>query len=267
MKIKIGNEILNLKEIKNEEYNYSKLYGRNLYSFDCNISINESDIDEFKEMLKNCYKGEVYKLDKNDQNIEEYKICNYSYMYSRDDKNENTVYNFTLKLEEIVRLDLELLKIGDLEVKPYEYKEDYDDALIIEAKIKLSKDEMDLFKSIENGERYFKVVRKGINDKAISMRFGRNIWSEENDNFKVSIILVEDVYDINENNIHDVSEIQLQNIMNMLAYQKNLNNELMKLLLDKNILTDTELDEVKNKSQNNIKDVCREFLKVNDIDK
>ena len=125
---------------------------------------------------------------------------------------------------------------------------------------------MELFKAIEHGDIYFKVIRNGISNKELRMRFGTNIWSESDEGFKVSIILVEDIYDSKDDKSRGLYQPQIQNIMNMLAYHRNLNNELIKVLLDKNILTDVEVNKMKSNAKKDIYDAHRQFYKVKDVD-
>lgn len=266
MNIKLGEWTLELVDLENEEFKYSNLYDRELHSFDFPIQVKGSSLEKFKKVLEESNAGGVYKLDENNNIIGEYKVCSNGYMYNGNYTDEDTIYNYTLQFEEVVRVTLKSLKIGDLEVMPYEYEEDYNDAIILNAKVKLSKDEMEVFKAIEDGDRYFKVIRNGISNKELTMRFGTNIWSENNDSFKISMVLVEDVYDTKENNSNGLYQPQIQNIMNMLAYHRNLNNELINMLLDKNILTDVEVNELKSKAEKDIYNAHRHFYKVKDID-
>lgn len=266
MNLKFGEWTLELVDLENEQFKYSNLYERELHSFEFTIQVKGSNLEKFKSVLEESNTGGVYRLDENNNIIGEYKVYSKGCMYTGNYTDENTIYNYTLQFEEVVRVNLESLKIGNLEVIPYEYKEDYDDALIIEAKIKLTKEEMEQFKVIEDGDRYFKVIRNGISDRVVTMRFGINIWSENEGNFKVSVILVEDIYDTKENKFKDVNQIQMKNMMYMLGTQININNQLMTLLLEKGLVNESEIEDIKYKAERDIKDVHRLFYKVKDVD-
>lgn len=268
MKIRFGERILDKIDMENEEYKYSNLYDVELHSFNMQIQVKGSSLDKFKKVLEECRDGGIYKLDENNEVIGEYKVHSKSYSYNGNIVNENTVYNYSLNLEQVVNRKLESIKIDTLTVIPYEYKEeDDDDAIIVTAKIKLSKEEMKIFKSIEYGERYFDVIRYGISDKIVKMRFGKNIWSEHDDIFKVSIVLVEEVYDQKNDKYNGMLQPEMGNIMNMLAYQRNLNNELINILLTKNIVNEEDVNSLKSKAEKEINESYRLFYKTEDADR
>lgn len=266
MKIKFGELILNESNIDSEEYKYSNLYDAKLHSFNTTIQVKGSSLDEFKDLLEKCFDGGAYRIDENNEVISEYKVKSNCNSYSGSITDENTIYNYSLTFEEVVNRNIKSLNIDRLDVVPYVYDEEYDDAIIIRAKIQLTEEEMEIFKSIEDNKGYFDVIRNGISNKIIKMRFGTNIWSENNGTFKVNIVLVEESYDSNEEKSYGLFQPEMKNMMNMLAYQINLNNKLISTLLDKNVLTEKDVDDIKSKSEKEINESYRLFYKVKDVD-
>ena len=114
---------------------------------------------------------------------------------------------------------------------------------------------------------YLDVIRKGISDEVKKMRFGKVIWSENDGYIKKDIVLVEDVYDNKESSISKFFEPEFSNIMNILAYVYNLNEELFKLLMSKGQLSTEELEQTKEMAKNNIRETTKKYYRVEDIDK
>ena len=202
---------------------------------------------------------------------QEYKLVNYSYNctsnYITDNYNRDITYIYTLDIEEIESLKVDSLVIAGVEVTPYKYSEMYNDGIIIEAKIKLSKEDDKKLDMATKENVYFYVKRKGISDEVKKMRFGKVIWSENDGYIKRHINLIEDIYD-NKNPISlGLFQPEYDNIMNMLSYVKNLNDELLKLLVSKDLLLKEELEKISIVAKNNIEETKKEYYRMTDIDK
>lgn len=265
MRLKLGQYIVKLEKLENEELIKSKLTENELHNFSYTIPVRKTSLEDFEKTLKSCKDGGIYSLDDDDNVLKEYRVSNIGYSYTDNSSNKETIYSYKLHFEEVENLKLETLKISELSIKPYKYEQEYDNGIIITASAKLLKEDMKKFVNIQDGERYFNVVRFGINEKEIKMRFGQVIWSENDDFFKVYFILVEECYD-SINNFKGPFQPEMGNIMRMLAYQQNLNNELINLLLTKSIVNDEEIEDIKIKSEKCLNDTHRLFYKVKDID-
>jgi len=81
-----------------------------------------------------------------------------------------------------VRRAVSELVVDGRELKPYDYREvDIDGFLLIEAKVKMTWEEFDQqveFERQHQGNIYFSVVRRGVSEEPIEMRFGSCSWSE-----------------------------------------------------------------------------------------
>lgn len=266
MRVKFGENILNLNEIKNEEYRYSDIYNENMHIFSHIISVSGRKITEFRDILEKSKAGGIYSINENGEYIDEYKVKSNSYSYLGNKIDDKTIYNYDLSFEQVIKKEIKALKIGGLEVIPYKINQEYDGGVIINASIKLLKHDKKIFDDLEDGKRYFDVIRVGISEEPLKMRFGTNIWSEHEEYCKVNIILVEKKYDdVDRGN--GLFQPQIQNIMDMLAYQRNLNKELLDLLVNKNIVDISEIDIIRKNAEDNINDSHRLFHKVDDADK
>lgn len=266
MRIKFGENILILNEIENEEYRCSEIYNEDIHIFSHRISVSGRKINEFKDLLEEYTVGGIYSVNENGEFIDEYKVKSNNYSYVGNKVNDETVYNYSLTFEQVIKKEIKGLKIGNLEVSPYKINQEYDNAIIIDASIRLSQEDKNILCSIEDGERYFDVIRMGVSEEPLKMRFGTNIWSEHEEYCKVNIVLVEKKYD-DVDREKGLLQPQMQNIMSMLAYQRNLNKELIDLLVSKNIVDISEIETIRENAEDNIKDSHRLFYKVDDADK
>lgn len=266
MRIKFGETIILLNKLNDEEKIISPLTKKELHNFCHSISVKGIRKESFEKVIEECKCGGIFEIDENEQAIRNYKVHIKSSSYSGHNTDENTVYNYYVSFEEVDELLIESLNIGTLNIKPYKYEEEYDEAIIISASVKLSKEEMVELKKIQDGERYFDVVRVGINNEAVKMRFGQNIWSEHDEYFKVNLVLVESCYDTKETG-HGLNEPEMSNIKRKLIHLNNFNNELVELLLIKEIITKDEVESIKKKADEKFKDGYRDLYKVEDVDK
>jgi len=106
-----------------------------------------------------------------------------------------------------------------------------------------------------------------ISEDVKKMRFGKVIWSENDGIIKKSIVLVEEIYDKDEEKQFNLFQPEFDNSMRILAYYKNINDELVKLLISKGTLSNDEFEKIKSDAKSNIWILEDEFFKVKDIDK
>lgn len=271
MRLKLGKYMLDLNDMMNEVIEKSPITNKELHVFEYLISVRAEEFDSFNKHLEQFENGGVYSVDSDGNNIKEYEVLSKGYSYVNNGRQNETIYNFNLQFKERDNLSIEALIISGLYTVPYMVEQRYDNGIIINAKIKLSNDEMDKFIVIRDGEEYFEVIRKGINDNPLKMRFGKIIWSEHVNFFKVEVTLVEECYDSEENSnsepfLRDLFQPEMSNIIKMLAYQQSFNKYLMELLQIKGLLTEEEISSIKDKSEQEIKAAREMLYKVNDID-
>lgn len=84
------------------------------------------------------------------------------------------------------------IKINDMTVEPYEYREDSkNDALVIMAKAVLSLEQHNRLMTMQQSRKFVPVVRLGVDEEPKQMIFGMPIWSESNTEYKHELILCE----------------------------------------------------------------------------
>ena len=177
-------------------------------------------------------------------------------------------YNHYLELEEIEDLHIDNLIIDKLTFHPYSYKEEFvRDALIIDAKVRLSELQFVEIKKLIEKKDYFKVVRQGINDEPREMKFGLPLWSKHKDTIKYKIILSEKKYFETQKKIlfNDFFQ-KISNMGFLLAKQDGILKELLNILSSKKVLTNEEITKIKEKASNQTRSREIDFYQVKDID-
>lgn len=194
-----------------------------------------------------------------------WKAATKSWSYTGN-QGRSTTYHHTWTIEEWEALDLNKLVIDGIELEPYKYEEKIDrDALVITARIRQSPEDREAFVEHFKEKEYFPVIRQGISEDAREMRFGHIIWSQEGDVIKRRIILVERAYD-EHSKFQGILQPEFGNMQAILATVNSTVNELLTLLSNKGVLTQQEVDAVKQAGEERAKQTFREFSEVDDID-
>lgn len=102
------------------------------------------------------------------------------------------VHTYTLILRESEDLSLRGLQLGDLELHPYEYREEaVNGGLRLRAKLVGTEEEVLRLRALAARENPLGVVRVGIQDTPRSMHLSVEEWSEFEDRVKYRIVLEE----------------------------------------------------------------------------
>jgi hypothetical protein len=173
---------------------------------------------------------------------------------------------FIWELREVEELKIDHLLMADLEVKPYRYKEDFDQkgVLTIDCRVELSESDE---KRLRNWPTYFLVVRKGINDSAREMRFGMLLWSkkESDDKYRMSVILVDKAYD-KPPILRGFLEPQFTNQARRVAVSRLWLTALIDKLTSKGILTADEAEQIRTINEHDLKTEFNKLFSVDDLD-
>ena len=208
-------------------------------------------------------------IDKQRNLEKQWKIVNDSWSYGITDKETAAItdYSHTLELEEMEVLKLETLKIGDLKLQPYVYSEKFvDKYLIIDpASVMVTRDVAAQLEGMILKDAYYPVVRTGINPEPREMRFGKVLWSEQENNIKFKLILVEKGYD-ELVKFPALNEPELSNLMQIVAENSEKLKELLTVLNRKGVLDSKDVEVINSKSKANAWKTRRLFTGVNDID-
>lgn len=165
LKFRLGEKIIEFEEESfQEEKQVSKHTEEELTNYKIKISLKGI---ENKDWIEDNINNIFYKLDENDNVIGEYngKIKSSSF------SNQSDVYNYTIKLFEKENLDIEKLVIGDLEIEPYEYEEEFtsmmhqDEYLRMDVKSEVNYSEF--MKLYTSEPKYFEIIREGINENPV----------------------------------------------------------------------------------------------------
>lgn len=264
MIIRIGKHRIQTNKLDNEKYNISPFTDKEIHTFSMTINVSNNKKEEFDYAIS---KNDVFRIDDNGNDICQYKVKNNYCSYIGSEHNENTIYTYNLSFKQVDKLELEALIFSGLTLYPYYYEESYDDGVIIEAKVKVTKEELETINSLQdNHDNYFEVLRQGINDKILSMRFGKTIWSEHESFYKINLILVEKSYDDIDNQRADLFQPELYNMKDKVANLSAFSDELVRLLISKEILSKEDVDVIKGNINNRFNDEYRKLYKVTDID-
>lgn len=112
------------------------------------------------------------------------------------DRGPGTIYSYLWQLDEAEVIAVEQLVVDGTSYRPYEYSEKVDGGkLTINARLRLGQDGWVELRNriIEGweGPRYFPVVRQGLNDSPVEMRYGNPTWSRHDDQVKVELVLID----------------------------------------------------------------------------
>jgi hypothetical protein len=176
----------------------------------------------------------------------------------------NPVRTYHWELTEKEMLQLESLRLGELTLSPYEYKESFNDQgeLTIDARTRLTPAELQSLRALPY---FFSIVRKGISDTPREMRFGRLLWSDHGDHIKHDIFLVERQKS-SDKKLGGLLQPEMYLWESAIALNAGLVNSLIDTLKTKGLLNDEEIDQLKKQAADSVEDRMRHFQRVNDLD-
>lgn len=197
--------------------------------------------------------------------LNKWKVKNNSYSYSEGGYDSN--YFHSIELEEMEELEVTSLKVGGLDLHPYSYEEKFDeDALIIEAKVVLSKSQYSDLKEIMKKTRYFPVIRQGINEEPREMRFGVTRWSEHEQGVKHELLLIDKSYDDIKKGFKGLFDPEMSRMQDVIAEDAEILKELISTLTNKGLLSIEEGDHIRARALERVWDRKRDFYRMKDID-
>ena len=246
--------------IKKETTFFSKHTGVALKKIEVSLRVDKKIHEDITKIIERLNKTEINSIGEQGKILKKWKIENSIYSCI-----ENK-YDHYFKLTEIEDLHVDSLTVGRLNFHPYSYKEEFiHDALIIDAKVRLSEVQFTEVKKLIEKNDYFKVVRYGISDEPREMKLGLPLWSKHKDTIKYKIILSEKKYfETKEKNIN-YSYPMILNMSFLLAKQDGILKELLTILSSKKVLTNEEITKIKEKASTQTKRREINFYQVKDI--
>jgi len=180
--------------------------------------------------------------------------------------NDSPVTTYTWQLVEHEDLKIEKLAIDGWELTPYKYREEFDQTGVLTAHARVELTEPDE-KRLRALPIYFRVVRKGINDKPREMRFGQILWSQKDEggNYRMQLILVDKALDDNRP-AHGFMEPQISNVVTEAAILRLRLSALLEKLEGKGMLSTEEATAIRVVDEESLKKELRHNDQVGDLD-
>jgi hypothetical protein len=158
-------------------------------------------------------------------------------------------YSFNVTLQEAENLEVDVLVLNGTEVVPRRYAEKtYGEGIEVEALVHMEGEALDVVRTLITTSHYFPVVRKGISDAPVQMRFGMCGWSAEGAGRLYHLILVDRRSDREDKNPSIVDHERLAR-RQTLIFRAELLERLLKRLVQKGVLTVGEVEELKREAQ------------------
>jgi hypothetical protein len=166
-------------------------------------------------------------------------------------------------------LKIEMLQVGNLELKPYFYEEeiDLDDKLIIRAKVAITEEEHNQLKELWKSNNPQHVVRKGISNEPKQMIIDADNWSSHDDMYKHLILLSE-----KKESGDKITKRRLPTLawISSTTDQSSANRELIDglftILEQKGFLSSEEVSQIRSRAEERRLDRKYELHKFEDID-
>ncbi|MEX2583252.1 MAG: hypothetical protein WD766_08250 [Gemmatimonadota bacterium] len=175
------------------------------------------------------------------------------------------VHTYGLILREAEELSLEVLIIDSMELHPYEYREEVlDEGLTIWAKMVGTHADVTRLNRLIRTRQSFPVVRRGIQEAPREMRLGVAEWAEYEDRIKYRLVLVDS--EITEGMRAELGRIQEQNDRAAFGFYANLVDRLAELLVERRVITKSELDVLRDAARAQPGVARHEFWHVADVD-
>jgi hypothetical protein len=175
------------------------------------------------------------------------------------------VHTYGLILREAEELSLEALVIDGMELHPYEYREEVlEDGLTIWAKVVGTHADVTRLNRLIRTRGTFPVTRRGIQNEPREMRLGVAEWSEYEDRIKYRLVLVD--REISEELRAELGRIEEQNTRAALGYYVNLVDRLADLLVERGVLSRSEVDTLRESARAHPGVARHEVWHVADVD-
>ncbi|MGW4492696.1 hypothetical protein [Streptomyces sp. NPDC004376] len=102
--------------------------------------------------------------------------------YSFSTGDQHDMYTYRLEIQEVEDLSVSALELPGLTLTPLSYKERTEGVLAATFVVEVSGDDVARLEELivaRDDQQYFDVIRRGISDEPVRMRFGRCLWQEE----------------------------------------------------------------------------------------
>jgi hypothetical protein len=173
---------------------------------------------------------------------------------------------YTVELKEAENLQPEALVIDGEEFHPTRYKEEvHQGELIVHAVVTATRERHDALRDHVDKRDFFPVIRRGIRDTPVNLRFGLCAWSEHEGTFKHRLIMLDGKFDEGRRGRH-ITDAQRANRHTMVAYDSAYLIELTQLLVDKNLINAEDVQGLKDRAKSATQGRIDMWLRVRDVD-
>ncbi len=182
------------------------------------------------------------------------------------------VASFSVQLKEAENVKADRLTIGDLELRPYAYKERLEDGGIgIDCRVELDADASKRLEDVLEAKRegqYFSVVRHGVEDAPRDMRFGQCTWSRSGEKVKHRLTLVERAMDEREPKpaIGGLFQPMLANAVRRVALAEGFNAALLDELIAGGAINQQAAERIRKRAQDDYWRNLRALFEERDVD-
>jgi hypothetical protein len=179
----------------------------------------------------------------------------------------------TMELEEVEDVIATAVVIGDsLRLVPERYREEYrNGAVILEMTVATAGEATIAFEEAHDGRVegvYFPVIREGVQDEPLLMRFGHCVWQEREDGSRLHlIILVQDTYDANNNlKLRGFNEPDLSRAKDAIVALQTIVDTLLRTIVDAGLMTSDQASALRRDSKNVSLQQLRQFDRADNIE-
>lgn len=178
------------------------------------------------------------------------------------------VHTYTLILREAEELTLEALLLDELELRPYEYREEVvgDEGLAIQAKVVSSEEQVELLRAMLRSRASLRVVRRGIQEEPREMRLGVAEWSQTEDRIRLRLVLVDRELGGGGRARAALARIDEENSRAALGYYANFMDRLADAMVARGVLSAEELHALREDARSAPGVARRELWRVVDVD-
>lgn len=266
MEIRFGDWIFEADGVEEHRISFSRLTLEQLHFFDIKIDVDNDETEKFEQVLEEYKDGDVIISD------EAYAIVQKNFRATIKGYSINSISNcksYSIGLSECSAKTLKGIIFQGQSFEQCEISQEVsNNAIIINAKIVVTSFQFKLINQLKSSDlKYFPVIRIGIDQEPLQMRFGRTLWSEKNGTIRMSLILVEEEYDKEEDKFHGFAEPELSNAIKQIEQLKVQNMRLLNILQEKNLITKEQREEIgKEVTIEERKKEYYQYERVNDID-
>lgn len=176
-------------------------------------------------------------------------------------------HRFTVELEQRETFNIRALRVGPLTFTPYAYQEELvRGTVVIKARVRMSEEGYAAFKQMQREHDAFVVVREGVSDEPLRMRFAESLWSRGPDGIRHEINLLETRFD-DRRQATEPFEPQLHNIGDAVVEQGEILDELLNLLVEGDVVPAERVDALRRRALENAWERRLRFNRVDDIDR